>query len=422
MTESELQTRSSEYNAVTNVTMGYQEIRNSAENWQTIMRLFREGRAKDLSAEPKKLLKPVVLTGSGPGLDKSIGKLRNWTGDIICHFSQALTLMRYGIEPDYIMALDSICNWEGLQGVDWSKTKTKLILHPGMWPSLVENWPNEMLFFRQNLGKADSFGVNEQKIMYCERLGTLEDALASKISFKPLIATEMMMFAHTPAAQLFAADVLQYGPVFLVGLDFCYIDNKERFTDWSIENGEWKENIRLLPPEKTEYVYTDNGLPTDRIHLYYKKNFISACRLSMQQVYTTDHGAINYNEIPYADIDKVLESGGKRVDKIAPEVRARNYERYLAKVGCFVIVFEKGMRFVEVNNPIPDITSFIVNANRQYVCPVCGNHSASGDNKDYTGYECQACKKGRLRRSGYADLKENINRIQSHIDFNKAGK
>lgn len=262
MTEHELRTRSDQYNAVTAVTMGYQEIRNSAENWAGIMRAFEDGRAKDLNAEPKKELAPVILTGSGPSFDLAVEKLKDWKGAIVCHYSQALTLMYHGIVPDYIVCLDAICNWEGLKGVDWKATKTKIVLHPGMWPSMVANWPNGMLFYRQNLGKPDSFGVNEQKIMFCQRNGTLQDALDSKISFQPLIQTELTMFACTPPAQLFVAQVLQYGAVYLVGMDFAYTYGKLRFTNYTAE----EENIEIgnAPPTiiskwvKHEYPYEIN--------------------------------------------------------------------------------------------------------------------------------------------------------------------
>lgn len=252
MTELELRTRSNEYNAATAVTMGYQEIRNSAANWAKIMELFRTGRAKDVSSEPKKNLQPVIITGSGPSLDNSIAKLKDWTGGIICHYSQALTLRYHGIIPDYIMMLDSICNWEGLRGVDWEGTKTKIIVHPGMWPSLIDNWPNEMLFYRQNLGRHDSFGVSEQKIMYSEQVGGLKEALESRMGFNPLIKTEMTMFACTPPGQLFSAQILGYGAVYLVGMDFAYHSGKTRFTEYYIaghnEDGSpiWQKKESLI--------------------------------------------------------------------------------------------------------------------------------------------------------------------------------
>jgi len=416
MTEKELRTKSNEYNAATAVTMGYQEIINSAANYQNIMRAFKEGRAKDLSDEPKKLLEPVFITGSGPSFDDNVEKLRDWKGGIISHYSQAPTLMYHGIEPDYIVALDAICNWEGLRGVDWANTKkkTKLVLHPGMWPSLVENWPNEMLFYRQNLGRADGFGTSEQKIMYCERLGTLEDALASKVALRPMIKTELTMFACTPPAQLFVAHVLQYGPVYLCGVDFAYHGGKERMTNYDRDtpDAEWIKHEFPLAPR--EYVKTSNGLDTDPLHMYYKKNFVSACRLSMQQVFTTDHGALT--EVPYAPIDKVIATQGhSRKWAIAPDMRAKNYERYLASINCFVVNFETGHQFVEVANPIPDLTSFMVGKNRTYVCTSCQAGASANDDKDHTGEKCHVCGQGKVVKANPCDIEANLKRFRALV-------
>jgi len=396
--------------------MGYQEIRNSAENWQGIMRAFSEGRAKDLNEEPKKKLQPVILTGSGPSLDDTIEKLKAWNGGVVCHYSQAPTLMYHGVVPDYIVALDAICNWEGLKDIDWAHTKTKLVLHPGMWPTLVANWPNEMLFYRQNLGKPDSFGVNEQKIMYCERMGTLQDALDSKVSFRPLIQTELTMFACTPPAQLFVAQVLQYGNVYLTGMDFAYHGTKERFTNYNLVDGQWFPDEHILP--EREYITTKNGLRTDPLHMYYKKNFISACRLSMQQVFTTDKGAIT--EIPYISMDHLLK--GKKPPKITPDARKLQYERYLAEINCFVVNFDAGSAFVEVGEPIRDITGFIMKKNREYICKTCGAQITANDDIDHTGATCNQCNTNKTERLNNCDLKENLKRIQSLVDYHKAVK
>jgi DNA-directed RNA polymerase subunit RPC12/RpoP len=420
MTEKELRTKSDEYNAATAVTMGYQEIRNSAENWHAIMRAFAEGRAKDLNDEPKKLLAPVILTGSGPSFDDSVEKLKEWKGAIICHYSQALTLMYHGIVPDYIVALDGICNWEGLRGVDWAATKTKLVLHPGMWPTLVANWPNEMLFFRQNLGRPDSFGTNEQKIMYCERLGTLQDALDSKVAFKPLIKTELTMFACTPPTQLFVANVLQYGPVFLVGMDFAYHGNKERFTNYEIEDGRWMRKEHMLADPDRDYVITNTGHRSDPLHLYYLKNFVSACRLSMQQVYTTDHGALT--QVPYVDIDYVIKHQGRKIKTIDPGLRERQYERYLASINCFALNFEAGSAFVEVQNPIPDLTGFMRMKNRQYVCAQCGSAAEAQTDEDMTGKGCGRCNKNAMKRVNPIDIEANLKRVQKLLDYNAEAK
>jgi len=462
VTESELRTRSDSYNAATAVTMGYQEIRNSAENWNTIMELFRTGRAHDLNEEPKKMGEPVILTGSGPSLDDTIEKLKDWKGGIVCHYSQALTLMYHGIVPDYIVALDAICNWEGLEGVDWKSTKTKLVLHPGMWPSLVSNWPNEFLFYRQNLGKPDSFGVNEQKIMFCERQGTLQDALDTKISFKPLINTELTMFACTPPTQLFVAQVLGYGAVYLTGMDFAYHGTKERFTNYTVgeresllpecregsynENTEiiqqhgrgrwdlpqcdiidekqiikdkvWVKHTNILKDLEREYVQTNNGLKTDPLHLYYKKNFISACRLSMQRVFTTDKGAIT--EIPYMSIDTVIKTQGRLTKyDITPNVRMSRYEKYLATLNCFVINFEQGAAFVEVQDPVRDTTGFMQSKNLQYICGGCGTGIQAADLNDHSGEKCSNCGSNNTKRVNPCDIEANSKRIKALVDYVK---
>ena len=405
--------------------MGYQEIRNSAANWHKIVELFDSGRARDISSEPKKELQPVILTGSGPSLDITIGKLKDWAGGIICHYSQAVTLRYYGVIPDYIMMLDSICNWEGLRAVDWEGTKTKIIVHPGMWPSLIDNWPGEMLFYRQNLGKPDAFGVNEQKIMYSHQIGGLQEALESRMAFDPFIKTEMTMFACTPPGQLFSAQILQYGPVYLTGMDFAYQGDQERFTNSEInESGQWVRYRHVLP--EREYVKTANGLRTDPLHLYYKKNFISACRMSMQRVFTTDKGAIT--EMPYIGMDKVIKTQGKKAPDIPSDLRAKNYERYLAKIGCYALEFDHGQIFIEAEHPIDwrddkgvmragDLRQFMTQKNRTYICKMCRNIVVSNDDTSHEGGECPACKHKALSNPDRCDIEKNMARLKSLVSF-----
>jgi hypothetical protein len=144
--------------------------------------------------------------------------------------------------------------------------------------------------------------------------------------------------------------VLQYGAVFLAGLDFAYHNEQERFTSYRIVDGKWIGETPMLPDPENPRITTNNGLKTDQMHLYYKKNFISACRLSMQRVFSTDKGAIVNAEIPYAEIEKVVKSGGK-VKDITPDQRAWQYEKYLASQDCFFLEFKKGYSFVEVVEP-----------------------------------------------------------------------
>jgi DNA-directed RNA polymerase subunit RPC12/RpoP len=287
-----------------------------------------------------------------------------------------------------------------------------------MWPSLVANWPNEFLFYRQNLGKPDSFGVNEQKIMFCERQGTLQDALETKISLRPLILTEITMFACTPPTQLFVAQVLGYGAVYLTGMDFAYHGTKERFTNYELEAGKWIRRERHLQDLTREYVMTNNGLKTDPLHLYYLKNFISACRLSMQRVFTTDKGAMT--QLPYITIDKLIQTQGTSTKwDIPPQVRSSIYEKYLATLNCFVVNFESGSAFVEVQEPMRDIAGFIQSKNRQYFCGNCKQEIMANDDTDHTGEKCARCGSNATKRISPADFETNMKRIKSLVDYVK---
>lgn len=165
--------------------------------------------------------------------------------------------------------------------------------------------------------------------------------------------------------------------------------------------------------KRSSIVTTENGLISEPLHLYYLKNFISACRLSMQRVFTTDHGAIT--EVPYIDIDKVIKHQGKRAPDIPPDLRAKNYERYLAKIHCFVVDFEKGQAFVEVENPIADLYSFMVQKNRQYRCKACGHTLVSNADKDVNGGECPNCHNKTMYQDSKCDIEKNMARFRSLV-------
>ena len=65
--------------------------------------------------------------------------------------------------------------------------------------------------------------------------------------------------------------------------------------------------LETVPAERGPMI-TNNNIPSERIHVYYKKNFMSAWRLSGDTIYTTDHGAIT--EIPYTDLKKLIKKQG----------------------------------------------------------------------------------------------------------------
>jgi len=439
---------SNEYNQGTAQKQLVHEYVNSGENWKLLIDAIKSGRARDISDEPKVEKIPCFVIGSGPSLDDSIEHLKEWKGGIICSTSHALSFMYHGIEPSHILVLDPFCIDKEIEGVDWSKTKTKMITHPGAHPSILKCWPNEILLYLQNNGRADSFYANVQKLMYSHREG---ESLREPV-FHFYIRTEMMLFACSPPMQLFVADKLGYGNIFLAGCDFAYHKDKARFTDYTANLNKWnydnliieaqkikergcliddnyelfwdrfnaafnKESPKLPIWEKHEHPYarsstekiSNNGMPTEEIHLYYKKNFLSAWRLSLQQMYTTDHGAVT--EIPYADIKKVIRKQGLDFPKQSKQWISKTVELYLASVNAFVVETELGIAFVETLDYKRELPLFMANFKKNYSCPKCGIKITANDGKEHVGEPCPNCKEGIINYVNKIDIEANMQKF-----------
>ena len=407
-TESDCANQSAKYNEATMNSQLIHEIHSGVINYPVIRKAMDEGRARDIGQEKKADGKPCFIIGSGPSLDDAIPHLKTWEGGIICSPSQAVTLMHFGIEPTHIMILDPFHYWDDLKEFDWSKTKTKLIVQPGAWPDTVENWPNEMLLYRSNVGREDSFYSNEQNMMYTRREGQ------RVAKFHVMIPTQITLFACSPPCQLFCAQVLGYGPIFLAGCDFGYHAGKLRFSGW--KDGELKNNA--LPEEiPADWIEGYNGVMTDEMQLYYKKNFLSSCRLSLQNIVTTDHGLIS--ELPYTDIETVVRKKGRDIKGFTRPELIDSLETYLAKVGTFVVTADaKGMSWIESTDPMKEIPGYINAINHKYICEQCGaTATAPDDGTDYTGNECLKCK-GKIKIQYPTNLERNMKRIAKLIDGN----
>lgn len=409
---------SARFNAGTKAKQLIIEQCNSAENWYPITEAFKAGRARDVGDEPKVDKIPAFIIGSGPSLDKSIKHLRQWKGGIFCSTSHALTLMYYGIEPTHIVCLDPFSAWRDIKGVKWENTKTKLVLHPGIDTEMVAKWPGEMLLFIQNNGSPLSWYEDVQKKQYTWREGPERSPV-----FHFRIRSSITIFACSPPMQLFCADKLGYGTCFLAGCDFGFPDGKERFTGYTVKPGspidkpEWETHEHIWKPEDGNLV-CNNGVKTHEIHLYYKKNTISAIRLSHQQVYTTDHGTIS--EIPFTNIEKVIAKQGRNYPAQSHEMIDRITERYLASVGAFVVCTDQGVAFVESENPLVDLPAFMRGIQNQYRCVKCNADAIANDGKDHAGEACTipGCD-GKMKRTYQVDIEANVKRIEKLLAYVK---
>ena len=438
--ESTIRSESQKYNAGTKSKQMIHEEYNSSRNLLPILQAIEEGRARDLNDEPKHTGEPAVIIGSGPSLDEALPLLAQWKYGIVCSPSHALTLMYHGIEPTHILALDPFESWAYIDGVDWSKTRTKLILNPGVWPDLVENWPNEMLLYRQNLGRADSYYATTQRHMYSTREG-----YRHKAEFKLHIRTEITVFACTPPAQLYAADRMGYEKQFLVGCDFAFTQEKDRFTNYTVKfpertvkpgNSEpftvpieWEEHVHPYTGQdwgerqQEQLIMTNNGLPTTQILLYYKKNMISAWRLYGKTIWVVGKGAIV--EMPRISIQKLIADQDRLPAPRSEEWNKKTAERYLAGIGAYVLVSEpneQGNRahsFIESGDPEVQIHQFMVKNNRLYICPVCGAGIEGHDDTDHTGMTCPACGGPPIFRKAFYDIGANMARIRNLLTWVK---
>jgi len=429
--EETVRSQSSAYNSSTiRIQLIHEEV-NSIMNYANVMKMYKDGRGRDIGDELKKNKDPCIILGSGPSLDYSIQFLKDWKGGIICTTSHARTLMYYGIEPTYILVLDPFCCWEEIEGIDWSQTKTKLISTPCCHPSLFEKWPNDVLFYIQNTGDDNSFYSTTLKRMYSRR----DDEHKRDCTFTYYIRTEIVLFACSPPMQIFVAQILNYGNIFLCGVDFGFSKEKERFTEWtrkdidsgSYSNNGYKENksngLNKEEWEKHEHPYIPNendivcknGVLTQDIHLYYKKNFISSWRLSHQTIYTTDHGIIS--EIPFVDIEELIKNEGS-MEEQSFEFINDIADSYLASVGCFVIETETaGVSFVESNNPIPELTEYMRGINNGYICKHCKSKFKYVPDGKPVETKCINCgKEDALIQVCRIDIDKNINRVKKLLE------
>lgn len=364
MTESKLEISSDEVNRKNTAKHTAHEFANAMRNFQAIESGMARGRVRDISDEIKQDGRNVVIVGSGPSLNYLLGDLKKFDAGIVCTQSQALLLVSHGIIPDYILALDPFACWDMIKGYDWSKHHTKLLCVPTVWPDLVANWPNDIVLFRQTDGKP-SWYDSTMPAMYTIREGYRYDA-----EFKPIIRTAIPMFSSSIPAQLLCASVLGYGDVYLAGCDFGYVNfgNKGKYItrcdSIKYSDGVCSDiSMSIQDIDKIE-AYASNGCPSDAMQLFYKRNFLSACRLAIDKdIFVLDPhnttgcviGAIG-DELPHVAIEDIA---CRNKGETLTEKKAR-IENYLASVGCFVIETESGaVMFVESSNPMLEVAKFI---------------------------------------------------------------
>jgi hypothetical protein len=356
ITENQVFTQADKYNEQTRKRHLLNEINRSFANHAVLMQAIRDGRAVDVKYLPK-VNKPILLIASGPSLDDAAPLLKKWKGDIMTSTSQATTCMYHGKDPKYIVALDPQSNEEELQADMWYNRDITLLLHPGVTNGLVSMWPNRMGLFRKMEPMTPFYG-NSQKVGYSKL--EQKDAVTIRIDF--LIPTEIVMLGCVVNAQIFLAELLGYSPIYLVGCDMGYPEGQGRFIRWDFKDGEWRvSNPGHFTIEQANMLMSDNGVLTSYMMLFYKKNYMSALRLSKTPIInTSDKSIIKDTETPYIPFSEVLKKQG-RIE--APwDIEKQHFiaSAYMAAHHTFVIEFrDNAIQFTEFEKGALDIPEYI---------------------------------------------------------------
>ena len=357
------------------------EIAWSAANWDTLMKGLSTGRVKDISQVPKVRNEPILIIGSGPTLDDALPILKDWEGDILTSTSQASTCVKYGKDPKYVLALDPDSHPDEMKIDSWEGRDTTLIMHPGIEPKLTnehihtlnghqvvrkinpQQWKGKIGLFRK-LEPQTAFYNNAQKIEYSiidRIIGDQE--LTMKVHSQ--INTQIVMLGCAANAQLFVATLLGYSPIYLVGVDFGYPYGRSRFSKWNQIDGKWIEDPAIPLKDYTKPdnppIETDSGVLSHEIHMFYKRNFMSAWRLELSQIINT--GKNTLIETPYAPIETVIKQQGI----MGGDVRGFNKkqiiettEKYLARQKTIVIKYKNsGIQFIEFSEGMHEVLPYL---------------------------------------------------------------
>lgn len=339
------------------------EIKNAVENYRFINTEIGIGKAYDISKEPKKHKKNVILISSGYSLDLAIPFLKSWEGDIICHYSQAVTLYLHGIIPTYIVALDPRGTELHLDydNIGWFDTETKLIAHPGMHCSFIQNWPNKTLLYRPAIGDDKSFHRYYLNIMYSDDLTEIEDYMKGDLKYSPLIPTELPVFSNTASLEYVVAHFLEYDSIHLVGFDFKTAGENKRFTRKYITS----DGLEASCDSKN-----GSDFDNDEALAFEKLMFLCAVRMFPHRVSMSGDSAIT--ELPVINIKSFVKHQGKKAIFLNIEKLKNKIDTVLFKEKIAVIDHEDGeCTFAQFKDPHWLYQTINKKAN-QHLCPECG--------------------------------------------------
>ncbi len=327
------------------------EILNSYYNHPLILHDFATGRGKNL--EPAVGKGPALIIGSGPTLDEAHDLVRGWKGGIFCSSSQAVTMLALGKRDFHCVVVDvkTLSN-EFIPLDEFEGKNITMITHPGMEPEVIQCWRWNKLYFRIIVHNMQ-FYTETMPIAY------------------PMIRTTLYVYGCVAASQIMMAKLLGYNPLYLVGCDFGFPDNRSRFAGFHKVDGEWKQDPPSPPPRFQLHpkVTYRNGCTSDHFNAYYKQTFMNAWRLTLSDMWKVGKKGGLY-EVPSISSEELLACQGEIPrDKYVLSNKDKQdiCERYLLQYGTYTFEFPSGqVEFVVFGDEEKELPLYIQAINNAF--------------------------------------------------------
>lgn len=339
------------------------EVRFSFYNHKRIVEAFDSGRAVDLTELPKRHDRTALIIGSGPTLDEALPLLADWKNDIICSTSHAPTLLRWGIVPDYVVALDPDSHPDELAAPgDWADRKTVLIMHPGINPDMVNWWNGKMAIFRK-LQPQTPWYANELALGYA-KLGPKDGHRYDGDKAEIYIKAQVPMLACVTAAQICIGKHLGYHQMYLVGCDNSYPGNKTRFTSSRWTGKKWEDVP--APPLSSQPVGSPdpvietelNGLRSSPMLVFYSHQVVVAWRITETDIVNTSNKGL-LRMFPYTPLEEVIKKQKNGVKAYNVRKIREVAEEHLARQNIYFLWVGKGVMPQEFKDPLHEIPKLI---------------------------------------------------------------
>ena len=282
---------------------------------------FDKKKNYSIALENKKHVgKPAVIVGAGPSLDKVGHLLKDFKGAVFASESVASTCTYYGHKPEYIGIFDSgVClEHKFLDNINWKGSK--LLTHPAVDPNVLRSWKWEKLYYMMlHLSSVDTSLITEKTTLN-EILAIAKDQLYGTDFFEhinpllfPYVRTMVLNAGCIVNNLVQLANFMGFGPLFLIGTDFGFPENKLRSISYKKKFFGWDKTDKFMSVEEAykgrNIHVSENGIKTTEEQIEYKKALMSIYAMDKCQLFDCSDGIIT--ELPKLDFKEVVKKNGK---------------------------------------------------------------------------------------------------------------